>query len=347
MSPLKERMSKGLSITLTAEDEAVAASMKPPGPTTGPGQTMQIAALRKQLAEAKAALAAKDSAVTQAAEARIKELEEQLVSASAMEIPLERLHEVPGRRRYMDPAKFSELRENLRHNKLVTPVTVRLRADGDFEIVSGHHRTDAFRELGRPTIRCVLEDSTELEADDGAFFANLMQSDLTDYEKYAGLKRFHEKHPNLTQTEVAERTGISQSHLSALLSFDRLPAAARSILDANQSIMGATAAAELAALTDAGKGERVIEAVKRLAERKLDQAQAVKFVKADSAPKSSAAPSSAFKVKAGKSTWCDVRRARNVMRIEFQSEEMAQAAQDAIRQHLETLAKTLSAETEN
>lgn len=342
MSSLKERMAKGLSITLTPEDEAVAASMKAPGPTTGPGQTMQIAALRKQLEEAKAALAAKDHAASEAAQARIKDLEEQLASASAIEIPLERLHEVPGRRRYMAPAKFAELRENLRHNKLVTPVTVRPRGDGDFEIVSGHHRTDAFRELGRPTIRCVLEDSTELEANDGAFFANLMQSDLTDYEKYAGLKRFHLQHSELTQLEVAERTGISQSHLNALLSFGRLPAEARTILDSNQDIMGATAAAELAALTEAGKGERVVEAIKRLAERKLDQAQAVKFVKVDGNQKQPSAPAASFKVKAGKSTWCDVRRARNVMRIEFQSEALASAAQEAIRQHLETLAKTIS-----
>jgi ParB family chromosome partitioning protein len=44
-------------------------------------------------------------------------------------------------------------------------------------------------------------------------------------------------------------------------------------------------------------------------------------------------------VKAGKATWCDVRRVKNVMRIEFKSEEQASAAQEAIRLHLERMAQ--------
>ena len=347
MSSLKDRMSKGLAISFTAEDEAAAASMKPTGPTTGPGQTMQVAALRKQIEELKFQLAEKESAPSEAAQAKIRELEEQLATASTLEIPLERLHEVHGRRRYMDPSKYAELRENLRHNKLVHPVVVRIRSDGDYEIVSGHHRTDAFRELGRGAIRCVLEDGTEDEADDGAFFANLMQSDLTDYEKYVGLKRFQAKHSDLNQTEVAERVGISQPHVSALLSFERLPEDAHSILETHKAIIGATAAAELATLTDAGKGSRVVEAIKRLAEHKIDQAQAVRFARENERPKAPQAPTATFKVKSGKSTWCDVRRARNVMRIEFQTEEVAQAAQEAIRKHLETLATSLNKEEKN
>ena len=57
---LRDRMAKGMSITLTDDDEAAAASMKPTVPVTGPGQTMQITALRKQIEELKTELAKRD-----------------------------------------------------------------------------------------------------------------------------------------------------------------------------------------------------------------------------------------------------------------------------------------------
>ncbi|WP_409515294.1 KorB domain-containing protein [Caballeronia sp. GaOx3] len=60
-----------------------------------------------------------------------------------------------------------------------------------------------------------------------------MQSVLIDYEKYVGLKRFQQKHANLKQAEIAGRIGISQSYVSLLLSYDRLPNAARAVLEAN------------------------------------------------------------------------------------------------------------------
>jgi ParB family transcriptional regulator, chromosome partitioning protein len=207
--------------------------------------------------------------------------------------------------------------------------------------VSGHNRSDVYRELGRELIKGIIGESASLDdATSHAFFANLMQSDLTDYEKYTGIKRFHDQHPDLTQAQVGEHIGVSQSHLSALLSFDRLPADALSILETHKAIIGATAVAELAALTDGGKGPRVVEAIRQLSEAKLDQSQAVRFARGSEGSKKAPAPSVGFKVKAGKSTWCDVRRAKNVMRLEFQSEELAQAVQDAIKQHLETLVAT-------
>jgi ParB family chromosome partitioning protein len=165
-----------------------------------------------------------------------------------------------------------------------------------------------------------------------------MQSDLTDYEKYVGLTRVHSKRPELGQVELGELVGISTSHLNALLSFGRLPEQARAILDTNKAIMGANAAAAFAAIAEAGKAERVVEAVRRLSERELDQAQAVKFAKAVEAPKATKPAAESYKVKTGKSTWCDVRKTKNIMRIEFQSEEVANAVQEAIKQTLEALA---------
>lgn len=240
----------------------------------------------------------------------------------------------------MPPAKYVELRENLRHNALVNPVVVITREDGEWDIWSGHHRWDVFRELGRATVPCVLRKvNSETEASDGAFFANLMQSDLTDYEKFVGLRKFHAGHPDLTQTEVAERSGLSKQFVSDLYAFERLPAEALSIIESNKSMIGATAVAELAALAADGKAPRVVEAMRLLADKKLDQSQTIKYARTADTPKTAVAQPETFRVKAGKATWCDVRRVKNVMRIEFKTEAQANAVQEAIRLHLVRLAE--------
>jgi ParB family chromosome partitioning protein len=276
---------------------------------------------------------------------KIAELQTQLSDAQregsgGVDLPVEKLHEVPGRRRYMSPEKYAELRENLRHNKMIQPVVVLPRSDGEWDIWSGHHRWDSHKELGRATIRCVLGNAeNETEATDGAFFANLLQSDLTDYEKYAGFKQYQENHAGLSQVEIAQRTGLAQQQVSLLFAFERLPSEALTVIKGNKSILGATAAAELAAISEAGKADRVIEAVNLLADKKLDQTQAIKHARASNTPKQvPTTQTERFKIKAGKAVWCDVRRLKNVMRLEFKSEEQAEAAQEAIRLHLESLA---------
>jgi ParB family chromosome partitioning protein len=77
-------------------------------------------------------------------------------------------------------------------------------------------------------------------------------------------------------------------------------------------------------------------AVQRLAERELDETQAVKFASADPAKEKGARSTpTVFKVKAGRATYCDVRQAKNIVRLEFQSEEEAKAMQGALKEVLE------------
>jgi ParB family transcriptional regulator, chromosome partitioning protein len=331
MSALKDRMAKGLAIMLTEEDEAAAASMKPNMPTTGPGQTMQITALRKQIEDLKGELAKRDGA-NGAAEARLKELEEQLASA-ATDVEISRLVEVPGRRRYMSPEKKLELRENLRHNKLVHPIVVRLMANGGLEIVSGHNRVDQYKELGRNKIRAVFEESTDDEAAASAFYANLLQSDLTDYEKYRGFKQMQDRFPSITQAKMAEQSGISEAMISYILAFDDLPTEVIATLEQQPALIGSMAGKTLAGLAKTGRAAEVIAAVAQLAEGKIDQSQAVKLASAK--PAKAAAPAETVKIKAGKADYCVMRRASNVVRLQFKSDDEARRVQAALQKVLE------------
>lgn len=270
---------------------------------------------------------------------RIQQLQEQLEAAKhsggAMKVPLSDLHEVPGRRRYKSPEAYAELRENLRHNALIHPVVIRPRLEGGFELVSGHWRTDSYRDLDRAEIECVLGESTEDEATLGAFYANLLQSDLTDYEKYLGFKDIQQRFPGITQSKMAEQAGVGESIVSALMAFEDLPADVLTLLNNQPSLLGAKSGYALARLARAGKSERVVAAVARLAARELDETHAVKFASADPAKESVKPAAASFKIKAGRATYCDIRQAKNVVRLEFQSEQEAQAVQSALKEVLE------------
>ncbi|KDR28490.1 MULTISPECIES: ParB/RepB/Spo0J family partition protein [Caballeronia] len=280
---------------------------------------------------------------------RIQQLQEELEAAKrhggAMKVPLSDLHEVPGRRRFKSPEAYAELRENLRHNALITPVAIRPRLEGGFELVSGHWRTDAYRELGRTEIDCVLSESTETEASLGAFYANLLQSDLTDYEKYLGFKDIQQRFEGITQAKMAEQAGVGEAAISRLMAYSDLPAEVLAMLDEKPGLFGATSGTALARLVRTGRSAQVIAAVQRLADKQFDETQAVKFASTDPAKEKPRPIPTAFKVKAGRSTYCDVRQAKNVVRLEFQSEEEAKAMQGALKEVLER--RAAKAQTES
>ncbi|RFU44463.1 ParB/RepB/Spo0J family partition protein [Paraburkholderia sp. DHOC27] len=319
-------------------------------PKTGPGQFLAampiLAEKEEELERANAALEA-----SEATSASLREQLEQALSqgnpaGTAVMIPLSKLHEVPGRRRYMSPEKYAELRENIRNNDLINPVVVLPREDGDFDIWSGHHRTDAHRDDGRETVWCVLGKTSKASATAGAFYANLMQSDLTDYEKYVGFKNILAENPRLTQAELAEQSGVSAGTVSKLMAFEQLPELVLSQLKDHPALIGFNSGYALAVLTKEGKGEQVIAAVGRLAKGEIDQAQAVKQASATPVVKAKAPKATGAKIKVGKDVYCDLRTARNVVRLQFQSDEEAAAVQGEIKAVLEARAERLRAAQE-
>ena len=332
---LRDKLAAKNAAIAAASDEN-RASTRPTdgGPKTAPGR----------LLEAMPMLAAKDKLVADL-ELQIGKLRQELQVASdaGAELGLDALVEIPGRRRKMTAEKYAELRENLRHNKLIHPVVVRKTADGRFEIVSGHHRVDAFREIGREVIRCVVIEGSDDEVTDGAFNANLMQSGLTDYEKYLGFKIRIERTPGLTQAAIADQFGVTPAMVSYIFAFDQLPLDALSVIEGQPDIIGSTAVAALAGIAKQGKTTQVTDAVRRLAAGEIDQSQAVKLAGQDATkPKKEAASPASDKIKQGKTTYCEMRRAKNVVRLEFKSEAEAERLHAAIRAFLENQSKNPS-----
>ena len=278
-----------------------------------------------------------------AAESRAEELEAQLKlsgAGQALRIRLEELHEVSGRKRQLSPAEYDELRDNLGANELVTPITVRVRAEGGYEVISGHNRLQAYRDLKRVDIPAVVRDADEAQADLNAFYANLLHPSLPDYQKYIGFKMIQRRRPGLSSDEIASMTGKSLRHIDQLLAFDSLPQAALAILADRPVDLGANAAEELAKLARNGQGDRVVEAIDKLASGDLNQKQAVAFATASKEKKAAPKKTQTGTIRRGHTVYCTLTQASRIIRLEFASKEEALAAQEAVRDTLSKLAES-------
>jgi ParB family transcriptional regulator, chromosome partitioning protein len=257
------------------------------------------------------------------AQARIKELESQLEERAALEVPLDALVEVAGRRRKLTTEQFQELKSNLAQHALATPILVRALPEGRFEIVAGHNRVAAYRELGRSTIRANVASIEEGEIEFAAFFSNLLSPSLTDFEKYWNFKRLQEL-SGLSRTEISESAGLSKSHVTRIFSFDALPEAAKAALAERPERLGSNAAQKLAALTEAGKAEKVVEAVRRLVDdESFTQDKAVALV----AEKPKATAPSSMVVRSGRKKVCEVSTRNGVVGVRFFDSEASEAEQ--------------------
>jgi len=301
MSIAERQAAKAKTINLDDDSDAPSPPPTRTGPRTAPGQLMD---LQGRYAEATD---------------RIKALETQLATGQALEIPLDQLHEVPGRKRQLTDAQFSELVENLRNNPLVQAITVRPRAKGGFEIVSGNNRTAAFRKLGRATIMAVGLQGSDEQVDLGAFYANLLQPSLPDYEKYLGFKRRQEK-TGKTQRELAEEAGIPESTVSALFSFEKLPDSAKAHLNSKPQILGYHAAIKLAQACSVGNTDLVIEAVQILASNsRFTQGQAIAH--ATKKRDANLARTAPLVVKDGKAVVCKIETRGSRLLVDFGNAE--------------------------
>lgn len=317
MVSIKERQAnKAASINLD-HDEPSSATPSRTEPRTAPGQLMNL--------QGKYAQALDEN----------RHLQNRLNEAIPSELLISELHEVAGRRRKLTEEQFRELTNNLQNNPLVTPITVRKVPMRGYEIVSGHNRVQAFKNLGRDRILAAVIESDDDQADLSAFYANLLQPDLPDFEKYLGFSEIESRYPNLTRASIASNAGVAASTITQLMSFGGLPTEVIKLLREKPEILGANAAQDFSKLNVLGKGRQVVEAIQKIVTGELDQSQAVKFASIDTTAKKRIKSGNSVRIKSGNSVYCELLRADKVLRIVFKSADEAAEMQEAIRIVLE------------
>lgn len=319
MTSIKERQASKAAL-INLDDDQPATTVQRSEPRTAPGQLMN---LQGKYAEA----------VIENEELRLR-----LKEGTPGEIPLSQLHEVAGRRRKLTAEQYSELLSNLRSNPLVTPITVRRHASGGYEIVSGHNRVQAYRDLERERILAAVIESDDDQTELNAFYANLLQPDLPDFEKFQGFTEIEKRYPELTRAQIAANAGVVPSTITKWMSFAGLPEEVLSLLKERPELLGANAALGLAKCHAQGKGARVIEAVNKIATGELDQGRAVGFAKANSEQKGRAQAEKPIRIKQGGAVYCELVRSDKMLRLVFRTAAEAEEVQEAIRVTLQNMA---------
>lgn len=81
------------------------------------------------------------------------------------DIPLSEIDDFPGHPyRVLDDEDMQNLMESIRDRGVITPVMVRKKDDGRYEMISGHRRKHASERLGLETLRCEVVEVSRDEA---------------------------------------------------------------------------------------------------------------------------------------------------------------------------------------
>lgn len=167
-------------------------------------------------------------------------------------------------RKEFDPAELQELRESIKANGLLQPITVRQLPNGEgYELIAGERRLRAVRELEWNTVPAIIRDDDDRTMLTLALVENLQREDLNPIEEAEGYVRLV-KEFGLTQQEVADLVGKDRSTIANLLRVLNLPAEVRRMLEQGGLTLGHARA--LLGVDDAGRAHAI---AKEIVERDL------------------------------------------------------------------------------
>ncbi|MBD3386913.1 ParB/RepB/Spo0J family partition protein [candidate division KSB1 bacterium] len=182
-------------------------------------------------------------------------------------------------RENFDPETLQELKNSIRENGVVQPVTVRMFGDG-YQLIAGERRLRAVRDLGLPEIPAyILDVSSDEEMLELAIVENIHREDLNPIDIAQGYRRLIDE-CKLTQEQVAEKVGKDRTTVTNFLRLLKLPRRVQTSMSNKDLSMGHARA--LLALPSA---EKQIEALQQITKKRLSVRQVEQLVRKMTEPK--------------------------------------------------------------
>ena len=135
-------------------------------------------------------------------------------------IPIDKLTAHPGNSNRMSKRNFARLVRNIERTGRYEPLVVRRQGDG-FQIINGHHRCMALKQLGHETIDAVVWDVDDDEADVLLCTLNRLKGTDVLEKKLALLNRLNR---NMHAREMAKLLPFTRSQIERLKNL-KVPAA--------------------------------------------------------------------------------------------------------------------------
>lgn len=138
------------------------------------------------------------------------------------DVPIEDVSPNPRNpRESFDEGKIEELAESIDAKGLLQPVLARPNGDG-YELVHGERRFRAVKKLGHDTIKAEVRELDDREALEISITENLQREDVSPIAEARSYQQLIDGF-DLTQTEAAERLGVSQGNVANQLKLLKLP----------------------------------------------------------------------------------------------------------------------------
>ncbi len=128
-----------------------------------------------------------------------------------------------------DDETIESLAASIREVGILQPIVVRRAGDGRYELIAGERRLRAAKVAGLATVPVVLRDSEDADVLREALIENIHREDLNPIEQAEAFRQLLEE-LGLKQEELADRVGVSRSHIANTIRLLGLPLEVQQLL---------------------------------------------------------------------------------------------------------------------
>jgi ParB family chromosome partitioning protein len=128
-----------------------------------------------------------------------------------------------------DDETIAALAASIREVGILQPIVVRRAGDGRYELIAGERRLRAAKAAGLATVPIVLRESDDADLLREALIENIHREDLNPIEQAEAFKALLGE-LGLKQEELADRVGVSRSHIANTIRLLGLPLEVQQLL---------------------------------------------------------------------------------------------------------------------
>ena len=140
-----------------------------------------------------------------------------------MDVPVNAVAPNPKQpRTRFDDETIATLAASIREVGILQPLVVRRAGDGRYELIAGERRLRAAKAAGLASVPIVLRDSEDADLLREALIENIHREDLNPIEQAEAFKALLGE-LGLKQEELADRVGVSRSHIANTIRLLALP----------------------------------------------------------------------------------------------------------------------------
>ena len=154
------------------------------------------------------------------------------------EIPVERIERNPFQTRTrFDEQQLEELAASIAATGVVQPILVRSLPDDRFQLIAGERRWLASQRAGKATIPAMVRSVSDEQAMEITIVENLQRADLNPMEQARAFERLSHDF-QMTQEQMAQRTGKNRTTIANFLRLLRLPGEIQGKVEAGELTFG-------------------------------------------------------------------------------------------------------------